>query len=110
MYLRCTIRKKDGKVHRYWRLVRGVRVGRRVIQQTVGHLGELDEEGRIAVRARHVIGVLEQAQSFDDGSRDVPVPVRRCAIVLLKNVSRSWSNPLGQTGYHPNQRQFQCQS
>ena len=35
MYLRHTTRKKNGKVHRYWRLVRSVRVGRRVIQQTV---------------------------------------------------------------------------
>jgi hypothetical protein len=34
MYLRHTTRKKDGKVHRYWSLVRSVRVGRRVIQQT----------------------------------------------------------------------------
>jgi hypothetical protein len=32
MFSRCTIRKKDGKVHRYWRLVRGVRIERRVIQ------------------------------------------------------------------------------
>jgi hypothetical protein len=51
MYLRHTIRKKDGKVHRYWCLVRSVRVGRRVIQQTVAHLGELDEHGRIEARA-----------------------------------------------------------
>jgi hypothetical protein len=42
MYLRHAIRKEDGKVHRYWRLVRSVRVGRRVIRQTVAHLGELD--------------------------------------------------------------------
>jgi transposase len=78
MYLRCTIRKKDGKVHRYWRLVRGVRIGRRVIQQTVAHLGELDEQGRIEARAlaRHLIGIPEQAQLFDDGSRNVAVPVR----------------------------------
>src|SRR5580658_8661117 len=47
MYLRHTIRKKDGKVHRYWTLVRSVRVGRRVIQQTVAQLGELDEHGRL---------------------------------------------------------------
>ena len=46
MYLRHTTGKKDGKVHRYWSLVRSVRVGRRVIQQTVAHLGELDEQGR----------------------------------------------------------------
>lgn len=78
MYLRHTIRKKDGKVHRYWCLVRSVRVGRRVIQQTVAHLGELDEHGRIEARAlaRHLIGAPEQVQLFDDGCRDVAVPVR----------------------------------
>jgi transposase len=78
MYLRHTTVRKAGKVHRYWRLVRSVRVGRRVIQQTVAHLGELDERGRIAARAlaRHVIGAPEQAALFDDGSRDVAVPVR----------------------------------
>jgi hypothetical protein len=78
MYLRHTIRKKDGKVHRYWRLVRGVRVGRRVIQQTVAHLGELDEHGRLEARtlARQLIGAPEQASLFDDGSRDVSAPVR----------------------------------
>jgi len=78
MYLRHTIRKKDGKVHRYWCLVRSVRVGRRVIQQTVAHLGELDEDGRIEARAlaRHLIGAPEQAELFDDGTRDVAVPVR----------------------------------
>ena len=78
MYLRYTIRKKDGKVHRYWRLVRSVRVGRRVIQQTVAHLGEIDEHGRIAARAlaRRLIGAPEQAQLFDDGSAHLTVPVR----------------------------------
>jgi hypothetical protein len=39
MYLRYTTRNKNGKVHRYWRLVRSVRIGRRVIQQTVGPPG-----------------------------------------------------------------------
>jgi transposase len=78
MYLRHTTRKKDGQVHRYWRLVRSVRVGRRVIQQTVAHLGELDENGRLEARAlaRQLIGAPEQAQLFDDGSRDIAVPVR----------------------------------
>jgi transposase len=78
MYLRHTIRKKDGKVHRYWSLVRSVRVGRRVIQQTVAHLGELDEQGRIEARAlaRHLIGAPEQAQLFDDGTVGETVAVR----------------------------------
>ncbi len=78
MYLRHTIRRKDGKVHRYWRLVRSVRVGRRVIQQTVAQLGELDEHGRIEARAlaRRLIGTPEQTQLFNDGSADLTVPVR----------------------------------
>ena len=78
MYLRHTIRRKDGKVHRYWCLVRSVRVGRRVIQQTVAQLGELDERGRIEARtlARQLIGAPEQAQLFKDGSEDLTVPVR----------------------------------
>ena len=78
MYLRHTIRKKDGKVHRYWCLVRSVRVGRRVIQQTVAHLGELDEHGRIEARAlaRRLIGAPEQSELFKDGSEDLTAPVR----------------------------------
>ena len=78
MYLRHTTRKKDGKVHRYWRLVRSVRVGRRGIQQTVAHLGELDEHGRIQARAlaRTLIGEPEQARLFNDGSEHLTVPVR----------------------------------
>jgi len=78
MYLRHTIRKKNGKVHRYWCLVRSVRVGRRVIQQTVAHLGEIDEHGRVEARrfARRLIGAPEQTALFDDGSEHLTAPVR----------------------------------
>jgi hypothetical protein len=78
MYLRHTIRKKDGKVHRYWCLVRSVRVGRRVFQRVVAQLGELDEQGRVEARAlaRQLIGAPEQAQLFNDGSSNLTVPVR----------------------------------
>ena len=87
MYLRHTIRKKDGKVHRYWCLVRSVRVGQRVIQQTVAQLGELDEHGRLEAQAlaQHLIGTPEQAQLFDDGVRDVTVPVRLKGIRLERS-------------------------
>ena len=78
MDLRHTIRKKDEKVPRYWTLVRSVRVGRRVIQQTVAHLGELDERGRIEARslARRLIGAAEEAPLFYDGSQHLTAPVR----------------------------------
>ena len=78
MYLRHTTIRKDGKTHRYWRLVRSIRVGRRVIQQTVAQLGELDEHGRIEARAlaRRLIGAPEQTALFGDGSEHLTVPVR----------------------------------
>jgi len=78
MYLRHTTRTKDGKTHRYWRLVQSIRIGRRVIQKTVAHLGELDEQGRLQARklARSLIGRPEEMELFNDGCRDVAVPVR----------------------------------
>ena len=58
--------------------MRSVRVGRRIIQQTVAHLGELDARGRIEARglARHLIGAPERAQLFEEGSEHLTVPVR----------------------------------
>ena len=72
MYLRRTTIRKDGKVHRYWRLVRSVRVGRRVIQQTIAQLGELDEHGRVEARvlARRLIGTPEQPALFDGSEHE----------------------------------------
>src|SRR5262249_13085200 len=92
MYLRHTTRKKDGKVHRYWSLVRSIRVGRRIIQQTVAHLGELDERGRLEARAlaQHLIGAPENSELFNDGSRDVAVPVRLKGIRIER--SRQFGN------------------
>ena len=87
MYLRHTTIRKDGKVHRYWRLVRSVRVGRRVIQQTVAQLGELDERGRIEARvlAQQVVGAPEQTALFADGSEHLTVPVRLKSIRIERS-------------------------
>src|SRR3989449_8763139 len=78
MYLRHMTRRKDGKVHRYWRLVRSVRVGRKVIQQTVAHLGELDAEGRARAKAlaRAITGNREQPDLFEPTDADETIPVR----------------------------------
>jgi len=51
MYLRHTTIRKNGKAHTYWRLVRSVRVGSKVRQQTVATLGKLDAKGRRRARA-----------------------------------------------------------
>ena len=45
MYLRRSTRTKNGKTHVSWRLVRSVRRGKRVLQETVATLGE----GRVVV-------------------------------------------------------------
>ena len=79
MYLRHTTRVKDGKTHTYWRLVRSVRVGRKVVQQTVAQLGELDAEGRAQARAlaRTITGGREQADLFAPIPAEAPpIPVR----------------------------------
>jgi len=79
MYLRHTTRVKDGKAHTYWRLVRSVRMGRKVVQQTVAHLGELDAEGRARAKAlaRTITGEREQADLFVPASAPTtPVPIR----------------------------------
>ena len=68
MYLRHTTVKKGGKTLTYWRLVRSVRHGRRVVQETVAHLGELDDAGRLRARAlaREFMGDAEQLKLFED--------------------------------------------
>jgi hypothetical protein len=71
VYLRHTIRRKDGKSHVYWRLVRSVRRGGKVRQETVAQLGELDGEGRARAQelARSMVGGGQensQGQLFDD--------------------------------------------
>jgi transposase len=69
MYLRHCTRRKNGKVHTYWRLVRSVRRNGRVVQETVAQLGELDEKGR--ARARDLALAMtgrrrEQRELFED--------------------------------------------
>src|SRR3970282_2076387 len=84
MYLRPTTLRKEDKVHRYWRLVRSVGVGRKVVQQTVAHLGELDAAGRARARAlaRALMGDHAQPDLFDPAEPDATIPVRLKGIRL----------------------------
>jgi hypothetical protein len=51
MFLRATIRKKDGKEHRYWSVVENRRVaGGRVVQRHVLYLGEINSSQELAWR------------------------------------------------------------
>lgn len=79
MYLRHTTVTKGGKTHTYWRLVRSVRIGRKVRQETVAQLGELDSQGRLAAKALadRLVGVERQPGLFDDEAElpSEPIPL-----------------------------------
>jgi transposase len=69
VYLRHTHVRRKGKVHTYWRLVRSVRVGGKVRQETAAWLGELDKEGRAKATAlaRHFLGErADQPDLFEE--------------------------------------------
>jgi hypothetical protein len=62
MFLRATIRWKDGKEHRYWSVVESRRVaGKRVVQRPLLYLGEINDSQRAAWRKS--IAVLEDGAS-----------------------------------------------
>src|SRR6201993_5458553 len=51
MFLRCKIRRKDGKQHRYWSVVENRRVASgRVVQRHVWYLGEINSTQEMAWR------------------------------------------------------------
>ena len=51
MFLRSTVRKKDGKQHRYWSVVENRRVGGgRIVQRHVLYLGEINDTQELAWR------------------------------------------------------------
>ena len=75
MYLRHSAVHKDGKTHTYWRLVRSVRHGSKVRQETVAQLGELDAQGRADAQAlaRQITGRAEQYELFEERA---PAPTK----------------------------------
>jgi transposase len=83
MYLRHATVRKNGKTHTYWRLVRSVRVGRKVRQETVACLGELDARGRTRARAlaAKVCGHPLQGELFEP-----PCPVPETVTVRVGEV------------------------
>src|SRR6516162_2890267 len=51
MFLRCKVRRKDGKQHRSWSVVENTRVaGGRVVQRHVLYLGEINDSQELAWR------------------------------------------------------------
>ncbi len=82
MYLRHDVIKKDGKKNIYWRLVRSVRHGKKVHQETVAQLGELK-----GVKLEHAQSLAEQlgAQKNPPDLFDPPIE-KEVAEVRLNGV------------------------
>ena len=60
MFLRCKVRRKDGKQHRYWSVVENTWTARgRVVQRHVLYLGEINDTQERQLEPR-----LRAAQSF----------------------------------------------
>lgn len=90
MYLRHTTRKKDGKTHTYWQLVRSVRRDGKVMQETVAQLGELDAAGRASARqlAQRMTGrSAEQQELFEPNVEAETVPIQLHRVRLERSRS-----------------------
>jgi transposase len=97
MYLRYTTHKKNGKTHVYWRVVRSVRHGRKVVQETVAQLGELDAEGRARAQAlaRSITGgaaTSSQRRLFEanDWADAVPVKLGKVRLERARGFGAVW--------------------
>jgi transposase len=97
MYLRHTTRKKNGKTHVYWQLVRSVRHGRKVVQETVAQLGELDAAGRARAQglARSITGGAAAASqrllfAADDALDAVPVKLGKVRLERARAFGAVW--------------------
>src|SRR5215469_16725459 len=79
MFLRCKVRRKDGKQHRYWSVVENTRVaGGRVVQRHVLYLGEINDSQEVAWR--------RSIDVFEDGAAQPQTlslfPEDRCAAMI----------------------------
>lgn len=114
MYLRHTRRRKDGKTHVYWQLVRSVRRGGKVVQQSVAQLGELDAQGRARAEAlaRSITGRAcehSQGQLFEDEKPAGSVAVKLDGVRLER--SRSFGAVwLGWILWHALKLDEQCET
>jgi hypothetical protein len=95
VYLRHTLVRKGGRLHTYWRLVRSVRYGRRVVQETVTQLGELDARGRARARllAQEITGSGAQQELFEaaaQSEQSIAVRLDRVRIERARSFGSVW--------------------
>ena len=87
MFLRCKVRRKDGKQHRYWSVVENTRIGGgRVVQRHVLYLGEINDTQEAAWR--------RSIEVFEDGA---PQPRTLSLFPEDRRAGESWRTPRSST-------------
>ena len=90
MYLRRCYRNKDGKRHAYWALVESYRTARGPRQRVVAWLGELDKQGRIAVRQQGE-RTGYQGDLFNDNEPEwIEVDLKQISIERTRRFGGPW--------------------
>jgi hypothetical protein len=98
VFLKCSIRKKDGKEHRSWSIVESRRVGRSVVQRHVLYLGEINDSQRAAWQKSIEVfdeqaGQSRQYALFPEDrtpAADDPAVVQVCLSQLQLSRPRTW--------------------
>jgi hypothetical protein len=95
MFLRANIRKKDGKLHRYWNVVESRRTADgRVLQRQVLYLGEINDSQKAAwTRAIEVLAEEEEARQVAIFPDDRPVPELACEVIQIRLSELSLHRP-----------------
>ena len=71
MFLKCNVRHKDGKEHRYWSIVESRRCeGGRIVQRPVHYLGEINDSQRKCLSVFQSVVVLRRRLDCDGIAAD----------------------------------------
>lgn len=90
MYLRRCYRNKDGKRHAYWALVESYRTSRGPRQRVVAWLGDLDEQGRMAIR-KEGEETSYQGHLFEDNKPTwIEVDLHRVTVERTRRFGGPW--------------------
>jgi len=91
MFIRPCYRRKNGKRHAYWALMESYRTERGPRQRVVAYLGQLDERGRLGVKAAAGGGRARQKRLFDDiRPRWVEVDASRVRVENCRDFGGPW--------------------
>ena len=95
MFLRAKIRKKDGKLHRYWSVVESRRTAdNRVLQRQVLYLGEINDSQKATwVRAIEVFADEGEARQMAIFPDDRSAPELACEVVQIRLSELSLHQP-----------------